>query len=84
MFYTYILENAEGRHYIGSCSNIGLRLEQHNKNCVSSTKNKGPFRVIYKEEFNIKSDALKRENEIKSYKGNSKFKKLLVCLDPVV
>ena len=78
MFYTYIIESEKtGRHYIGACGNIGERLRDHNTNQVKSTKNKGPYKLIYKEEFGTKRDALKREKQIKSYKGGRFFKKLI-------
>jgi len=33
--------------------------------------------IVYTERFDIKSDALKREKQIKSYKSGIAFKKLL-------
>ncbi len=87
MYYVYVLENGNGRHYIGSCEDIKARLKQHNQNEVSSTKNKGPFRVIYFEEFNTKTQSRIRENQIKSYKGGEAFKRLISKeehFDPVV
>lgn len=83
-YYTYILKNIQGRYYIGSCKDLERRLKEHNRNAVSSTKNKGPFRLVHKEEFLTITEARKRENQIKSFKGNSKFKKLVEDLDPIV
>jgi putative endonuclease len=77
MYYVYILKNGQGRHYIGSTENIESRLRQHNHNCVTATKNKGPYKLIYKEEFTDKTLARKRENKLKGFKGNSVFKRLL-------
>ena len=77
MYYTYILRNDQDKHYIGSCSDIAKRLRRHNANSVRSTKNKGPFKLVHKEEFATKTEARKRENQIKSYKGNSVFSRLL-------
>ena len=81
MHYVYVLENDKGKHYIGSCENLELRFKRHNQNSVRSTKHKGPFQIIYKEEFCTKIKARKRENELKGYKGNSVFKRII---DPVV
>ncbi|MBU1727288.1 MAG: GIY-YIG nuclease family protein [Candidatus Omnitrophica bacterium] len=69
MCYVYILENKEGRCYIGSTSNIETRLRRHNQNSVRSTKNKGPWELVYKAEFVSRSEARKREIQIKSYKN---------------
>jgi len=75
--WVYVLENEQGKHYIGSCEDLELRLKRHNQNSVRSTKGKGLFRIVYKAEIATKTEARKRENEIKGYKGNSDFKKLI-------
>ena len=77
MYYVYILENSAGKHYIGSCEDTAIRLKRHNQNSVRATKHKGPFRLIYQEEFGTRTEARKREKQIKRYKGNSNFKRLL-------
>ena len=77
MYYVYVLENTEGNRYIGSTGNLTLRLKRHNQNSVRSTKHKGPFKVVYKEEFPTRTESRKRENQIKGYKGNSVFEELL-------
>ncbi len=65
------------KYYIGVTSDIIKRLEYHNSGANRSTKNKGPWVLIYQEEYADKSDAWKRERQIKSYKGGNAFKKLL-------
>ena len=82
MYYVYVLENNKSKHYIGSCINIELRLKKHNQNSVRATKNKGPFRIIFKEEHNSRTEARKRENQIKRYKGGRAFKKLIGVTQP--
>ena len=78
MFFVCILKSEKtGRHYIGSCGDIELRLKDHDGNRVRSTKNKGPYKLIYKEEFAVKTEALKREKRIKKYKSGRAFKELL-------
>ena len=78
MFYVYILESKKtGRHYIGSCGNIDARLRDHKTNQVRSTKYNGPYKLIHMEMFEFKQDALKRERQIKKYKGGRFFKKLI-------
>ena len=83
MFWTYIIKSEKtNRYYIGSCGNIETRLKDHNGNRVISTKNKGPNKLIHKEGFEFKKDALKREKQIKSYKSGRAFKKLLNSASP--
>ncbi len=78
MFYTYILENDEGKHYIGHTNSLEERLKRHNSGQVISTKNKGSWKIIYSESFPSKQEAYKRERQIKSFKGGNAFKKLLL------
>jgi putative endonuclease len=78
MYYVYILKSQKtGKHYIGSTPNIEKRLNEHNNNWTTSTKGKGPWEMIYSEVFETKTEGLKREKEIKRYKGGNSFKNLI-------
>jgi len=78
MFYTYILKNDEGKHYVGHTNSLEDRLKRHNCGQVRSTKNKGTWKIIHTESFPSKKEAYKRERQIKSFKGGKAFKKLLL------
>ena len=74
LYYVYIIKSLkDNKYYIGQTSNLDKRLLVHNNGCVSSTKNRRPFIVVYKEEFNSKTEAIKKENAIKKYKNTEKF-----------
>jgi putative endonuclease len=74
----YILRSLkDGKFYIGSTSNVKTRLSFHNAGLQRSTKSRIPFELIYSEEYNSKTEALKREKQIKSYKGGEALKKLI-------
>ena len=76
---TYILQNAlTKKHYVGSTNNLQRRLEEHYRGQTESTRRKGKWKIIYKEEFNTNIEAKRREKVIKSYKGGNAFKKLLM------
>ncbi|HDR90585.1 MAG TPA: GIY-YIG nuclease family protein [Bacteroidetes bacterium] len=78
MYYVYILKSLkDGKYYIGSASNLTSRLDYHNFGKQRSTRNRTPFSLIYSEEFPEKSQALKREKQIKAFKGGEAFKKLI-------
>ena len=78
MFVTYILRNSfTNRHYIGSTNNIHRRLIEHNRGQTTSTRQKGKWTLIYKEEFKTSLDAKRREKQLKSYKGGCALKRLL-------
>ncbi len=78
MFWVYIIKSVKtGGYYTGSCSNIEIRLKEHNYKQTKSTRHKGPYGLVYKQGFEHKQDALIREKQIKSYKGGRAFKKLI-------
>lgn len=77
MYFVYILEsNNSNRHYIGCSDNVERRLAERNKGKVSSTRAFVPWKVVYTEVFENKSQAFSKEKEIKSYKSGFKFKEL--------
>lgn len=77
-YFVYILKSErDGKHYIGFTENVEARLEFHNSGLQKSTKNRIPFKLIYTEQYETKKEALKREKQIKSYKGGTAFKRLI-------
>ncbi len=66
MYYTYILECADGTYYCGYTNNVSDRVKTHNEGKGAKyTKSRLPVKAIYSEEFKTKSEAMKREAEIK-------------------
>lgn len=82
MFYVYVLKiKNTGRYYIGQTQDLTKRLEKHQRGETKSMKNRGEFELVHVERYSSRSDAMKREKDIKSYKGGEAFKRLL--LNPV-
>ena len=78
MFYTYILQSDKsGRFYIGHTSNLQERLNRHNVGIVTATRNKGPWKIVYFEEFDSKLEANQRELNIKKMKSRVYIEKLI-------
>ena len=70
MFVTYILYSADfDRYYVGSTENIESRLTRHNNGMVISTKKYVPWKLVYTESFETRSEAFKRELQIKGKKS---------------
>ena len=75
LFFAYILKSEyDGTHYYGSSKDLDKRLDDHNKGRVRYTKGRRPWKLIYKEAFNIRSDAVKRELFFKSVDGYKELK----------
>ena len=77
MHFVYILKSlVTERYYIGHTADLDKRLEEHNRGKTKSTKGYIPWKIVYTEKFETKSEAFKREQEIKSFKSGLKFKEL--------
>jgi putative endonuclease len=78
MYFTYILRSQfDLGYYIGSTQDCEARVKYHNAGYVKATRNRRPFELIYFESYENRSEAMRREKQIKSYKGGSAFKVLL-------
>ncbi len=78
MYTVYILESIKfSRFYIGCSIDVQKRLREHNSGLTKSTKAFVPWKIVYTEKFENKSQAFLREKEIKSYKSGIKFKQLI-------
>ncbi|MCL4787487.1 MAG: GIY-YIG nuclease family protein [Verrucomicrobia bacterium] len=72
MFWVYVLENAQGRFYIGQTDNLGVRLANHNRTDGSGgkyTRKHGPWRLVWSEAQPTRASALIRERHIKAMKS---------------
>ena len=72
MFWVYILQNPEGKFYIGHTENIALRLASHNRTDeirVKYSRKNGPWELVWTEEHQSHPSAMKRERQIKSMKS---------------
>jgi putative endonuclease len=74
MFYVYVLKSNKGKLYIGHTNNIERRLIEHNSGLSPYTKGRGPWELVYKETFNSRGEAMKREKFLKSGKGRGFLK----------
>lgn len=83
MFHVYVIYNRiRNKIYIGHTDNIDNRIQRHNgilKNKAKSftSKNNGFWKLIYKESFKTRKEAIKREKELKSYQGRKFFRSLI-------
>lgn len=67
--YLYILESEINKSlYIGQSNNVEKRLEEHNNGYNKSTKSKRPWRLIFSLVLVDRSEAIKLERKLKSWK----------------
>jgi len=73
----YILLCSDKSLYTGISNDLENRLKKHRKGEGSKyVRSRLPFKLIYTEEFKNRSEASKRENEIKGWSRKEKFSKL--------
>jgi putative endonuclease len=74
----YILQSeATGRFYIGSTSDMDRRLSEHARNHTPSTRNRGSWKLVHREEFDTLVEARGREAEIKRWKSARLIRELI-------
>ena len=70
MFYIYILQSLkDNSYYIGYSQNPESRLIKHNTANKGYTSTRKPWKLVYTEQFETKTLAIKREKFIKKQKS---------------
>ena len=77
-YFTYILFSEKtNKYYIGYTSNINTRLDKHNLGGTTSTRSGRPWKLMYYETYSNKTEAIKREKEIKNKKSRKYIEYLI-------
>ncbi len=78
MYHLYIIYSPRfDRYYVGYTGNISTRLDKHNMGSTKSTRPYIPWELVYSEAYQSKTDAIKREREIKNKKSKKYIKSLI-------
>ena len=82
MFYVYLIQSeVDASFYIGYTSNLELRIKQHNNGESTYSRRKKPWKLVYSEELENKTSALKREKFLKKQKNKDFYYQLIKTLD---
>ena len=69
-YVVYVLKSLKtGKRYVGQTSNLEKRLKDHNSGLSVYTKNRGPWKLVFQEYYNSRSEAMLREKYLKTGKG---------------
>ena len=72
-WYLYIIECSDSSLYTGITTDIERRVSEHNlKTGSKAVRGKLPVKLVYQEEYESRSDASKRESEIKKWSHSMK------------
>ena len=78
MFTVYILHSISlNKYYVGYTNDITRRLSEHNRKKGKFTDGGIPWALVYREEFELKREAMAREKFIKLQKSKSYILSLL-------
>ncbi|MBP6994356.1 GIY-YIG nuclease family protein [Candidatus Woesebacteria bacterium] len=74
-YYFYLIRCADNSLYAGITADLARRLLEHNSQSAKGSKyvrSRQPARLVYQEKFSSKSEALKRESEVKKWTKQEK------------
>ena len=78
-YWVYILKSVDyDKTYVGFSNNLERRLYEHNAGKTIYTRRYKPWKIVYKEEFKAKTDAIKREKFLKKQKNREFYNKLIL------
>ncbi len=82
MYYTYIIYSKSlNKYYVGSCQNVQERLNDHLNSRSAYTKTVKDWELKYFETFTSRSEAYRREMQIKKMKSRKYIEKLIYNKD---
>jgi len=77
-YYTYILQSEkDDSFYIGTTSDVDRRLIEHNNGFSPYTSKKSPWKLVYVEKCESKTEAIKREKFLKKQRNKEFYRKLI-------
>ncbi len=81
-YYVYMILCKDGSYYTGYAKNLKNRVEEHKRGRGARyTRIHEVEKIVYKEEFDSRSEAMKREREIKSLSHRKKQQLANIQLD---
>jgi putative endonuclease len=82
-FFIYILQSMKDfSFYVGQCDDLDWKVSKHNEGMSTYTATKRPRRLVYFEMYNSRSEALKREKQIKKMKSKVYIQNLIQNWQP--
>lgn len=78
MYFVYILQSLKDlSYYVGQCEDLDHRMSKHSDGQSKYTSGKRPLLLRYFEIYNSRTEALKREHQIKKMKSRKYIESLI-------
>ena len=81
-YFVYVLQNPQGRLYIGFTADLEKRVKQHQEGKAGWTRSRGPWVLTWSEAFEDRAEAMKRERRLKTGKSNQELRIFLNGRNP--
>ena len=79
MYVVYVLRSTStGKLYIGQSGDLPRRLLEHELGLARYSRGRGPWEMIFTEEYAMRAEAMRRERFLKSGQGRTYLKYILV------
>lgn len=80
-YYIYVIKCSDMSLYTGYTNDVNARVKTHNDGKgAKAIKGRLPVELVYTEKFDSKSDAMKREAEIKKWDRSKKISELRISI----
>jgi putative endonuclease len=77
-YYSYVVYSREtGVFYYGYTDNLEKAIQMHDSNLIPPTKDKGPWTLMFTEEYDNRMGAIRQSRFYRSVKGQRFMKKML-------
>jgi putative endonuclease len=79
MYYIYIIQSQKnGSYYIGSSGKPDKRILEHNMGNTKSTRLLRPWKLIFKQKFELPSEARRIEKKLKTFKSRKIIEQIIL------
>ena len=75
LYFVYVLQNSEGRLYVGFTTDLERRVRQHQEDKGGWTSGRGPWELVHHESFSDRVEAMRRERNLKRGKTNQELRR---------
>ena len=78
MYTVYVLRSKlTGKLYTGQTKNLTRRLSEHESGLARYSRGRGPWELVFTEEYATRAEAMQRERFLKSGQGRAFIKSIL-------
>lgn len=84
MYWVYCLHSREGLRYVGQTSDLQKRISEHNSGESKWTRRGNDWKLVYSEELETRSEAVRRERYFKTGVGREYLDSIVGARSSVV